>query len=174
MWFVYNFLGIFGRKRPKCPYNCKYFPPKAKFPGNEMTTFNMFSMHVWLDNARISFPGNCAFGGKSLQFWGERYHSDDGYFCLFLTKKILKFRGKKITFLTPFFYHIPGKCCLFCPALDMKISCNDQDQGTQKFSLKSQSHALWHFALFYQLRKILLETNFSSNFNEKIYVCWSW
>ena len=40
---------------------------------------------IW--NLVISFPGNFAFGGKSLQFWGEIYHWEwDGYFCLFLTQ----------------------------------------------------------------------------------------
>ena len=34
-------------------------------------------------NLGISFPGNVAFGGKYLQFWGEIYHLD-GYFGLFL------------------------------------------------------------------------------------------
>ena len=42
----------------------------------------------------ISFPGNFAFGGKYLQFWGEIYHLD-GYFDLFLpkiSKNLLKYQ----------------------------------------------------------------------------------
>ena len=45
-----NFLQIFrniGKKKTKIsilminfPQNCKYFPPKEKFPGNEMTKFH--------------------------------------------------------------------------------------------------------------------------------------
>ena len=34
-------------------------------------------------NLGFSFPGIFAFGGKSLQFWGEIHHLD-GYFGLFL------------------------------------------------------------------------------------------
>ena len=33
-------------------------------------------------NLAISFPGKCAFWGKSLQFWGDIYYLD-GYFGLF-------------------------------------------------------------------------------------------
>ena len=53
MWIFYKFWDIFGRKRPKypsklwiSPQNCKYFPPKATFPGNEMTKFHILSMHA--------------------------------------------------------------------------------------------------------------------------------
>ena len=35
-------------------------------------------------NLGISFPGNVALGGKTLQFLGKTYHSE-GYFCIFLT-----------------------------------------------------------------------------------------
>ena len=36
-----------------------------------------------MGNLGSLFLGNCAFGGKSLQFWQEIYDLD-GYFCLFL------------------------------------------------------------------------------------------
>ena len=37
-----HFPGIWSHIASK---NCKYFPPKAKFPGNEMTKFHIFSIH---------------------------------------------------------------------------------------------------------------------------------
>ena len=62
-------------------------------------------------NLGISFPGNLAFGGKYLWFWGEIYHLD-GYFDLFLTKKYLKI-CKKLTFLMQTLTFIPGKFGIF-------------------------------------------------------------
>ena len=47
--FFYKVSEIFGRKRSKypsklndSPQNCKYFPPKAKFPRNEIPKFRIF------------------------------------------------------------------------------------------------------------------------------------
>ena len=62
-------------------------------------------------NVGMSFPGNIAFGGKSLQFWRE-IHNLDGYFYLFLTSISEKlFKKKKM--LTEIFDHIPRNSVWF-------------------------------------------------------------
>ena len=42
MLIFYKFSEIFGRKRPKYPSKLQIFPPKAKFPGNEIPKFRIF------------------------------------------------------------------------------------------------------------------------------------
>ena len=59
-------------------------------------------------NLISSFPGNFAFRGKSLQFWGKIYHLD-GYSGLFLTQ--MSEICQIIHSFDEICDHIPGKCC---------------------------------------------------------------
>ena len=43
------------------PQNCKYFPPKAKFPGNEIPKFRILSMHASMMCLRVHC---CSVYGK--------------------------------------------------------------------------------------------------------------
>ena len=71
-----------------------------------------------MGNLVISFPGNFAFGGKYLQFWGEIYHLDIDILvfffqnCLkickifkFLTQFVTIFQGN-VAFFQPWWWHI--------------------------------------------------------------------
>ena len=45
------------------PQNCKYFPPKAKFPGKEIPKFHIYSMHggedLFMLNQELKSISNC-------------------------------------------------------------------------------------------------------------------
>ena len=59
----------------------EYFRGESRY----LQCFEDYFLSHGKTNVEFGFPGNCAIGGKSLQFSGEIYHLD-GYFCLFLTK----------------------------------------------------------------------------------------
>ena len=47
--FFTNFQNFLKFPLKISPQNCKSFPPKAKFPGNEIPKFRIFSMHAYMD-----------------------------------------------------------------------------------------------------------------------------
>ena len=89
------------------PTVLKNFPCTTTTCSNKI--IHLWHVHAWkkMRNLGILFPGNCAFGGKYLQFWGEI----DGYFGLFLPTNSKHLW--KIHIFDAIFDHIPGKFRIF-------------------------------------------------------------